>query len=115
VDLHSVKNFVGLSGADRSFRRLREEAHEWRAEKDRYIDSRIREGRHPDTDPAFWSGWQEPEMPALPIAHRIDLWHVLLLALLEAAAVAGMLRRDQVKAAVRERLLDQQLRSQVIV
>lgn len=31
-----------------------------------YVQTRLNQGAHPDTDPAFWSGWEEPPMPAIP-------------------------------------------------
>lgn len=48
-----------------SFRKLREEAESWHRVRTQYMTARLEQGRHPDTDPSFWSEWKERPMPRL--------------------------------------------------
>jgi hypothetical protein len=55
---------------------LRNEADDWQAKRTAYMMTRLRAGRHPDTDPAFWNDWHDPGPPALEmrlsgIAYRL--------------------------------------------
>jgi hypothetical protein len=45
------------------FRRLRNAAEARERERTKFMLGRLRAGRHPDTDPTFWSGFQEPGKP----------------------------------------------------
>lgn len=44
----------------------RRSADAWRASHESFVRRRLGEKRHPDTDAAFWAGFQEPAPPALP-------------------------------------------------
>lgn len=53
---------------ERDFRRLRGEADDWYRRRTGFMVSRLKAGRHPDTDPTFWSGYEDkplrvPEHP----------------------------------------------------
>lgn len=48
------------------FKALRKEAEDWHSDKEKYMLERLNAGRHPDTDPTFWSEWKEPQMPVIP-------------------------------------------------
>jgi hypothetical protein len=48
------------------FHAAREAAKKRHEAKTTFMKSRFASGRHPDTDPDFWQGWQEPTMPPLP-------------------------------------------------
>ncbi len=42
---------------DTSYEKAREKTEEWHVRRMRWMVKRLREGRHPDTHPDFWSGW----------------------------------------------------------
>jgi tetratricopeptide (TPR) repeat protein len=44
----------------RVYRTARRAAETWQAQRTAYLVERLRAGRHPDTDPAFWQDWREP-------------------------------------------------------
>src|SRR6185312_6080637 len=48
-----------------AFRKLRVEADAWQRGRTAYMAQRLEAGRHPDTDPTFWSQYQDPGPPAL--------------------------------------------------
>jgi hypothetical protein len=48
------------------FHSVREAAQKRLEAKTTFMKSRMATGRHPDTDPTFWQGWQEPMMPSTP-------------------------------------------------
>ncbi|HLO97076.1 MAG TPA: hypothetical protein VK171_00660 [Fimbriimonas sp.] len=62
--------------------------HESRLE---YINQRLDRGEHPDTHPAFWEGWGEPEFPTTT---RVDIDYVrapsIEVATIGLAGVLGM-------------------------
>jgi len=49
------------------FVELRKEAEAWHQAKTAYMLTRLEAGKHPDTDPSFWSDWKETPMPKLPV------------------------------------------------
>jgi len=51
---------------DTAFLKLRAEADAWHAARDAFMMSRLRAGRHPDTDPSFWRGYTERPASGLP-------------------------------------------------
>ncbi|HVT10967.1 MAG TPA: hypothetical protein VHE55_01765 [Fimbriimonadaceae bacterium] len=56
------------------YRRLRKSAEDWEKARSDFMMTRLRAGRHPDTDPSFWSGYVElpkPELPDLPFWERL--------------------------------------------
>jgi len=48
------------------FQRARQAADERQESRWTYLRKGLAEGRHPDTDPDFWKGWNEPKFPSLP-------------------------------------------------
>ena len=48
------------------FAKLRAEADAWQLARTEFMNGRLKEGRHPDTDPHFWDGYQESPPPSLP-------------------------------------------------
>jgi len=53
-----------------SFRQLRNEAEGWHRARTDFMVARLKAGRHPDTDPTFWTDWREPAMPRLSPERR---------------------------------------------
>jgi tetratricopeptide (TPR) repeat protein len=51
---------------DPAFVKLRAEADTWQAARIAFMTRRLKEGRHPDTDPRFWDGYTERPAPGLP-------------------------------------------------
>ena len=51
---------------DPAFVKLRAEADAWQAARAAFMTARLKEGRHPDTDPDFWDGYTERPAPGLP-------------------------------------------------
>jgi len=50
---------------DAEFKRLRQEADGRNRARTDFMVARLEDGRHPDTDPSFWAGYQEPPAPRL--------------------------------------------------
>lgn len=58
---------VGPTGENRirkSFILLRSEAEQWQKKRTAYMESRLKAGKHPDTDPTFWKDWHDAGPPA---------------------------------------------------
>ncbi len=70
-DLKSVLPRPGYVEADRlldpAFAKLRAEANAWNADRTAFLMRRLGEGRHPDTDPEFWNGYNDRPAPSLPV------------------------------------------------
>lgn len=49
-----------------AYRELRAEAESWQSARTAFLLARLRDGRHPDTDPRFWDGYAERPAPRLP-------------------------------------------------
>lgn len=47
------------SDVNQAFNELRENAKEFRKNRDNFMIAKLRHGQHPDTDPSFWSGYRE--------------------------------------------------------
>ncbi len=84
------------------FRWLREEADAWQARRTGFMLARLKEGRHPDTDPRFWEGWKDTPPPKVEGPWRVDLGGLrispyllagVLLALVATLAVPILLIR----------------------
>lgn len=45
------------------FKRLRAEADKWQTSRTEFMLARLKQGRHPDTDPQFWSDYKERPAP----------------------------------------------------
>ena len=74
---------------DSAFVKLRAEADAWQAARIAFMTRRLKEGRHPDTDRDFWSGYTEQPALGLPTvrapnAHggRLSLRRMLIIACL---------------------------------
>ncbi|HTE20506.1 MAG TPA: hypothetical protein VK689_19240, partial [Armatimonadota bacterium] len=59
---HMVENTAPL---DREYQELRREADARHRLRTEFMLARLQAGRHPDTDPGFWSGYRDPRRPAL--------------------------------------------------
>ncbi|MBK1834867.1 hypothetical protein [Roseibacillus ishigakijimensis] len=74
------------------FEKARRATEERDQARGRYLQARLTQGQHPDTDPDFWQHWQEPAFPPLPVtltSGSITIWifaagGVLILALVPA-------------------------------
>ena len=51
---------------DPAFTEMRKDADEWHARRMEFMIKRLEAGRHPDTDPDFWTGYVESPAPKLP-------------------------------------------------
>lgn len=76
-DLASKLEESTLDQADRpyvegEYKRLRKEADDYASARQSFMVERLRVGRHPDTDPAFWDGWVEPPAPEV---QPMSFWH----------------------------------------
>ncbi|WP_422927414.1 hypothetical protein [Singulisphaera sp. PoT] len=56
------------------FDHLRQEADAWQAARESYLMNGLKAGRHPDTDPGFWSGYREAPRPRLPTISQTDAY-----------------------------------------
>lgn len=68
-ELYSAEHSATLEGDPKTkeqFRKLRNEADQWHHIKTEYMLARLKKGLHPDTDPNFWSDWEEIPMPTVP-------------------------------------------------
>lgn len=69
------------TSADGQFQEYRAAAEGWHRHRLDFMERRMAEGRHPDTDPDFWQGYVELKMP-VPIGTRIpyvpSLWSVYI-------------------------------------
>ncbi len=51
------------------YKSLRQEADDWQARRTTFMLERLNAGRHPDTDPTFWNGWDDGAPPSLHSAN----------------------------------------------
>ncbi len=83
------------------FKLLRDEAQKYEKSRTAYMMERLKAGRHPDTDPTFWSDWTEPDPPELSDQKASTVVRNGLLIggpMLAVAAVILILRRKRVKS-----------------
>lgn len=96
--------YTGLSDTgdvDSYYTAARAEADHWRSERDAYLLERLKGGRHPDTDPAFWGAWRPtsrpPTMPGSDFSYatslRIAVVGTAAMILAPLVALAWLLRR----------------------
>jgi hypothetical protein len=105
-------SFMPGKGLDAVFAKLRAEADAWQAARTAFMMSRLKEGRHPDTDPRFWEGYTERPAPGLPRTtpqYGFSAWPdsrrstrrppgaVVTVAVLAAGLIAGLLAVRSVK------------------
>lgn len=100
---------------DSAFQKLRGEANAWHAARTAFMTRRLKEGRHPDTDPSFWEGYTERLAPGLPrksvpdafnawqaFRQRLALLVFIGVPVLAVVSVAGLLAVRSAKARRRE-------------
>lgn len=63
---------------DPAFLGLRAEAGTWHTARTAFMTRRLKEGRHPDTDPRFWDGYTERPAPGLPTKSVPDAYNAWL-------------------------------------
>ncbi|MEQ8317007.1 MAG: hypothetical protein RIE77_14125 [Phycisphaerales bacterium] len=60
-------NLSNTDPVEAFYEEARAEADAWHAARTAYITTRLKQGQHPDTHPAFFAAWVEPStMPAMP-------------------------------------------------
>lgn len=59
----------------RYFEPARQAAEAWHAHRTAFMTARLNQGRHPDTDPGFWQGYEE--LPGIDLPDK-TLWEKLL-------------------------------------
>ncbi len=62
---------------DKDYDGLRTEADAWAKARENFVIERLRQGRHPDTDPKFWDGYAEtapPELSDVPLSQKLNNW-----------------------------------------
>lgn len=76
VKRNAMVTEANMEIVEAQFTRLRDEADRFQANRRNYMGPLLRQGRHPDTDPQFWSGWHPPAPPTLAptLMERIHLW-----------------------------------------
>lgn len=50
---------------EKKYKALRAEADQWHQRRTEYMVARLKQGKHPDTDPTFWKEWKEGTPPGL--------------------------------------------------
>ncbi len=77
---------------DPAFVKLRAEADAWHTARTAFMMKRLKEGRHPDTDPGFWRGYTERRAPRLPAKSVPDAYkaRVVLRQRLSLSVVIGV-------------------------
>jgi tetratricopeptide (TPR) repeat protein len=60
---------------DPAFAKLRAEADAWQKARSEFMLVRLSAGRHPDTDPDFWTGYIESPAPGLPTKSVPETYH----------------------------------------
>ncbi len=78
-DLMPSNRNLNASDVVKDYPRLRNNADQWGREREQFAMQRLREGRHPDTDPSFWEGYQElplVELTEPSIGARLNNWMV---------------------------------------
>jgi hypothetical protein len=79
------------------YTRLRAEADSWHERRTAFMLERLKAGRHPDTDSAFWDGWDDGAPPSLEPPRTIqdiaaNIFGLVLLGGI-VATVVGLARR----------------------
>jgi hypothetical protein len=73
------------SESKQEFERLRQDTEAWKQERDDFMLGRLKQGKHPDTDPDFWKGYVERPKPDLwrpPFWETIDWLSMVVLPFL---------------------------------
>lgn len=80
------------------YRRLRAEAEDWQRRRTDYMLTRLKSGRHPDTDPTFWTDWHDNGPPAVhspPTLQTVITWIIGAILIL---LIAFTIRRPRPRA-----------------
>ncbi len=59
---------------EKEYRTLKAEADKWEKAREDFMLARLKAGRHPDTDPTFWSGYIEAPAPVWKDSWRVVTW-----------------------------------------
>ncbi|MFO0950427.1 MAG: hypothetical protein U0835_04610 [Isosphaeraceae bacterium] len=91
-----------------TYRSLRAEAEAWQAKRTAYMVERLEEGRHPDTDRDFWSGFHDDGPPSIAqarvvpaaraVGRRVRLLDALLVLGFGGALTVLLVRLRQIRA-----------------
>jgi len=76
--------------AEEEYQRLRAEAERYNKQRTAFMMARLKEGRHPDTDPSFWQSWNEPAQPEVrdaPLLVRVRQYSIEITTAAVLAAV----------------------------
>ena len=82
---------------------LRTESDAYRQAKTTFLLGRLHAGLHPDTNPDFWNGWKDPQMPVLPkqvpgpLGMSGESIFIIILAITAAGAIIVVLRRRRTR------------------
>ncbi|MBO6513184.1 MAG: hypothetical protein JJ974_04385 [Phycisphaerales bacterium] len=74
-----VSRYDAASLHDEFYIDARTEADAWTHDRNNYLTARLLDGRHPDTDPKFWSNWKETSSP--PKLPDSSIWPVIFIGL----------------------------------
>ena len=61
-------NLQNQTAIETVYNRLRSEAETWQTRRTAYMMTRLKAGRHPDTDKTFWRDWRDTAPPSLEVA-----------------------------------------------
>jgi hypothetical protein len=64
---------TGRETLDAQYKMLRSDAEAWHTERTDYMMKRLETGKHPDTDPNFWSEYKERPKPSLAMPWYQDM------------------------------------------
>jgi hypothetical protein len=64
---------TGRDTLDAQYKMLRSDAEAWHTERTDYMLKRLEAGKHPDTDPNFWSEYKERPKPSLTVPWYQDM------------------------------------------
>jgi tetratricopeptide (TPR) repeat protein len=89
-----------VAAVESFFAEARAEAEEWHADRAAFVLRRLDEGRHPDTDPDFWSGYSSSPPPTPPgvLAYGLkgddpQFWTIAVLVCLSVGYGAVIVKR----------------------
>jgi hypothetical protein len=86
---------------ERRYRELRTEADAWHRGRTDYVIKLLSAGRHPDTDPEFWTGYHEA---APPLERELTRRNAIMIAVPALALVSAWYLLHRVRRAHRARL-----------
>jgi hypothetical protein len=64
---------LNAANIEKNFKPLRDEAESWHGQRTAYMEARLKQGRHPDTDETFWKEWHEPPAPPIQVPLSVRL------------------------------------------